>query len=29
MSEKQYEFPTEVISLPSEGKCYPSDNPLS
>lgn len=29
MSEKQHEFPTEVISLPSEGKCYPSDNPLS
>lgn len=29
MSNKQYEFPTEVISLPSEGKCYPSDNPLS
>jgi hypothetical protein len=25
----QYDFPTEVISLPSEGKCYPKDNPLS
>lgn len=22
-------YPTEIISLPSEGKCYPSDNPLS
>lgn len=25
----QYDFPTEVITLPSEGKCYPKDNPLS
>ena len=25
----KYEFPTEVISLPSEGKCYPEGNPLS
>jgi hypothetical protein len=25
----EHEFPTEVIGLPSEGKCYPSDNPLS
>lgn len=25
----QYDFPTEVISLPSEGKCYPKENPLS
>ena len=24
-----YDFPTEVISLPSQGKCYPADNPLS
>ena len=24
-----YDFPTEVISLPSQGKCYPEDNPLS
>lgn len=24
-----YEFPTEVISLPSQGKCYPEENPLS
>lgn len=25
----KHDFPTEVISLPSEGKCYPSTNPLS
>lgn len=25
----QNDFPTEVIGLPSDGKCYPSDNPLS
>src|SRR5210317_344420 len=25
----QYDFPTQVISLPSEGRCYPKDNPLS
>lgn len=24
-----YDFPTEIISLPSQGKCYPSSNPLS
>lgn len=29
MTEKQFDFPTEVISLPSEGKVYPTDNPLS
>ena len=29
MSEKQFDFPTEVIDLPSEGKVYPIDNPLS
>jgi hypothetical protein len=30
MSEtRKFDFPTEVISLPSEGKCYPADNPLS
>jgi len=29
MSETQFDFPTEVIDLPSEGKVYPSDNPLS
>jgi len=26
---KKFDFPTEVITLPSEGKCYPEDNPLS
>ena len=26
---KNYDFPTEVISLPSQGKCYSEDNPLS
>lgn len=26
---KKYDFPTEVITLPSEGKCYPEDHPLS
>jgi len=25
----QYEFSTEIISLPSQGKCYPETNPLS
>jgi hypothetical protein len=29
MSEKQYDFPTEVLDLPSEGRIYPKDNPLS
>jgi hypothetical protein len=29
MSEQHYDFPTEVISLPSEGKGYPENNPLS
>ena len=29
MNEKQYDFPTEVLDLPSQGKLYPSDNPLS
>ena len=24
-----FEFPTQVISLPSEGKVYPDTNPLS
>ena len=27
--QKSYDFPTEVITLPSKGKLYPSDNPLS
>jgi hypothetical protein len=26
---KQYHFPTEVISLPSKGLCYPESHPLS
>jgi hypothetical protein len=25
----QYEFATEIVSLPSQGKCYPVTNPLS
>lgn len=25
----QYEFATEIVALPSEGKCYPESNPLS
>ena len=29
MADKNYEFPTEVISLPSEGKCYPEGHPLA
>jgi len=29
MQEQKYDFPTEVISLPSEGKVYPQSNPLS
>lgn len=29
MSDTKYDFPTEVISLPSEGNCYPKENPLS
>lgn len=26
---KTFDFPTQIISLPSEGKCYPPTNPLS
>ncbi len=26
---KTFDFPTQIISLPSEGKCYPESNPLS
>ncbi len=26
---KKYDFPTEIISLPSEGKCYPEKHPLA
>lgn len=29
MAEKQYDFPTEVLDLPSKGLLYPKDNPLS
>ena len=29
MAESNYDFPTEVITLPSEGKAYPESNPLS
>ena len=29
MQEQKYDFPTEVITLPSQGLCYPESNPLS
>tara|TARA_R110001592_G_scaffold104597_2_gene294241 strand:+ start:318 stop:1046 length:729 start_codon:yes stop_codon:yes gene_type:complete len=29
MSEKEFQFPTEFVDLPSEGKIYPKDHPLS
>jgi len=29
MSEKQYDFPTEVLDLPSKGLVYPKDHPLA
>lgn len=29
MSEKTFDFPTEIIELPSRGKLYSKDNPLS
>jgi hypothetical protein len=29
MTEKTYDFPTEVLDLPSGGKIYPKENPLS
>ncbi len=29
MSEKKFEFPTEVVELPSKGLLYPEDNPLA
>ena len=29
MTEKVYDFPTEVLDLPSQGKVYPLDHPLS
>ena len=28
-SEPKYNFPTETIDLPSGGRCYPSESPLS
>lgn len=28
-AQKSYPFPTEIISLPSKGLCYPQSNPLS
>jgi hypothetical protein len=28
-AKKEYPFPTEVITLPSKGLCYPESNPLS
>jgi hypothetical protein len=29
VNKVQFDFPTEVIELPSQGLCYPKDNPLS
>ena len=29
MAEKQYDFPTEVLDLPSKGLIYPKDHPLA
>jgi len=29
IDEKQYDFPTEVLDLPSQGKVYPKDHPLA
>jgi hypothetical protein len=29
MTQKQYDFPTEVLDLPSQGKVYPIDHPLA
>ena len=29
MQEKQYDFPTEVLDLPSKGLVYPKDHPLA
>jgi hypothetical protein len=28
-SKPKYDFPTEVVELPSKGLLYPKDNPLS
>ena len=27
--EKKFDFPTEIVELPSKGLLYPKDNPLS
>ena len=29
MNQKQFDFPTEVLDLPSKGKLYPKEHPLS
>ena len=29
MAEREYDFPTEVLDLPSDGKLYPKDHPLA
>ena len=29
VEKKKYDFPTEVVELPSKGLLYPKDNPLS
>ena len=29
MAEEKFDFPTEIIELPSKGLVYPQDNPLS
>ena len=29
MSEEKFKFPTELVDLPSKGKIYPKDHPLS
>ncbi len=28
-TQKSFQFPTEIISLPSKGLCYPESNPLA
>ena len=29
MAEEKFDFPTEIVELPSKGLIYPQDNPLS
>ena len=29
ISENKYQFPTEIVELPSKGLCYPKDSPLA